>query len=147
MFTVIVHDTWNLPAIYFHSFFSPLCLSFLHSVLMAACNWLRPPFLLTQLPPSLTHLFIDSHTNTQTHTRSSAPQGSNRGYVSVSLPSPRSHVSLQQVSGQWRRKPRFWGWKRRTKVCMQCQRELDDDRVQILFLEKLQHFKRKVLKT
>ena len=83
------------------------------------------PYLTSSLtdshPHSLTHSLTHSHIHpTRKHTRdhSSAPEGSNRRYVSVSLPSPRPHVSLQQISGQRCRKPRFWRRKRRTKVCV-----------------------------
>lgn len=69
----------------------------------------------TQMSPFLLYS-LDVSSNI--HIDSSAPEGSNRGYMSVSLPSPRPHVSLQQISGQRCRKSRFWRWQRRTKVCM-----------------------------
>lgn len=116
----------TLPAIYFHSLFSPP--SFVRPPVLS------PPFLHenSSLPHSRTssilHLLTPSpsfthwptvHALTRTHARahSSAPEGSNRRYLSVSLPSPRPHVSLQQISGQRCRKPRFCGWKHRTEVC------------------------------
>lgn len=77
----------------------------------------------TSLSSSLTHPFIDPCTYKHKHTYSSTPEGSNRRYVSVSLPSPCPHVSLQQISGQRCRKSGFWGRKRRTKVCA-CMREM-----------------------
>lgn len=118
---------WHLNLachLYSFSLLSP-CLSFCLLSSLLHANSLTHTLIYTLLVPhslfhSLTHSLTPriKHKHTHTHTYSSGPEGSNRGYVSVSLPSPCPHVSLQQISGQRCRKSGFWGWQRRTKVCV-----------------------------
>lgn len=121
----------------------PFCLSFcVLSSLLHAFTHSFTHFFCTSFPRSLTYSLAVSltrppvtHTLTNTHARthfhSSAPEGSNRRYMSVSLPSPCPNVSLQQICRQRCRKSRFWRWKRRTKVR---ESERDGDWLLILIL-------------
>ena len=92
--------------------FSLFCVFFPPPDACKPTHSLSPP-LTCRLARSLIHWPLDTHACTH----SSTPQGSNRRYVSVSLPSPRPHVPLQQISGQRCWKSGFWRRKRRTKVC------------------------------